>query len=70
MKLVNVCRLDSSVCNNKQRQNKDKCRCRFKELINKGIYNNGFIWNPSTCDCECDKSCHFGEYLDYENYRC
>ena len=31
------CRLDSSVCNNKQRWNKDKCRCECKELIDKGI---------------------------------
>ena len=31
------CRLDASVCNNKQRGNKDKCRCECKELIEKGI---------------------------------
>ena len=24
------CRLDASVCNNKQRWNEDKCRCEFK----------------------------------------
>ena len=29
------CRLDSSVCNNKQRWNEDKCRCECRELINK-----------------------------------
>ena len=23
--------------------------------------------NPSNCECECDKSCHVGQYLDYEN---
>ena len=27
------CRLDASVCNNKQRWNNDKCRCECKELI-------------------------------------
>ena len=27
------CRLDPSVCNNKQRWNEDKCRCECKELI-------------------------------------
>ena len=27
------CRLDVSVCNNKQRWNDDKCRCECKELI-------------------------------------
>ena len=58
------CRLDASVCNNKQRWNEDKCRCECKELIDKGICDKGFIWNPSKCECECDKSCDIGEYLD------
>ena len=60
------CRLDGSVCNNKQRWNDDKCRCECKELIDKGVCNQGYIWNPSNCECECDKSCDVGEYLDYE----
>ena len=29
--------------------------------------DKGFIWNPSNYDCECDKSCDIGEYLDYKN---
>ena len=29
----------------------DKCRCECKELIDKGICNKGFIWNPSNCEC-------------------
>ena len=64
------CRLDSSVCNNKQRCNEDKCRHECKELIDKVVCNKGFIWNPSNCECECDKSCDIGEYLDYENCKC
>ena len=60
-------RLDTSVCNNKQRWNKDKCRCEWKELIDKGICDIGFIQNASNCECECDKSCDVREYLDYEN---
>ena len=32
--------------------------------------DKGFIWNPSNCECECDKSCDIGEYLDYKNCRC
>ena len=32
-----ICRLDTIVCNNKQRWNNDKCRCEFKELINRGV---------------------------------
>ena len=64
------CRLDASVCNNKQRWNENKCRCECKELIDKRICDKGFIWNPSNCECECDKSCAVGEYLDYENCKC
>ena len=60
-------RLDASVCNNKQRWNNDKCQCECKELIDKGICNKWYIWTPSNCKCECDKSCDFGEYLDYGN---
>ena len=64
------CRLDASVCNNKQRWNDDKCRCECRELIDKGVCDKGYIWNPSNCECECDKSCDVGEYLHYENCKC
>ena len=64
------CRLDASICNNKQRWNDDKCRCECKELIEKGMCDKGFIWNPSNCACECDKSYDIGEYLDYKNCNC
>ena len=36
-------------------------------MIDKGISDNGFIWNASNSERECDKSCDIGEYLDYEN---
>ena len=64
------CRLDASVCNNKQRWNEDKCRCDCKELIDKKICDKRFNWHPSNCECEFDKSCDVGEYLDYKNWRC
>ena len=64
------CRLDASVCNNKQRWNEEKCRCECKELIDKGKCDRGFIWNPSNCGSEYDKSCDVGEYLDYKNCKC
>ena len=60
------CRLDASVCNNKQRCNKDKCRCECKVLIDKRICDVGFIWNPSNCECECDKWSDVREYFGYE----
>ena len=47
-----------------------KCKCECKELIDKGVCNKGFIWNPSNCEWECDKACNVGEYLDYENCKC
>ena len=34
------------------------------------MYDKGFIWNPSDCECECDKSCDIGEYLDCKNCKC
>ena len=32
--------------------------------------DNGFIFNPSNCECECDKPGNIGEYLDYSNCKC
>ena len=57
-------------CNNKQRWNKNKCRCECKELIDKGVCNKKFIWNPSNYERECNKSCDFSEYLDCKNCKC
>ena len=39
-------------------------------MIDKGVCDKGFIWNPSNCECECDKSCDVWEYLDYSNCKC
>ena len=64
------CRLDTSVYNNKQRSNNDKYRCEYKELIDNGRCDKGFIWNLSNCECEFDKLYDVGEYLDYENCKC
>ena len=61
------CKLGANVCNNEQRWNKDKCRYECKELVDKGMCDKGFIWNPNNYECECDKTCDVGEYLDYEN---
>ena len=38
--------------------------------MGKGMCDKGFIWNPSNCECKCDKSCDIGEYLDYKNCKC
>ena len=39
-------------------------------MIDEGVCDKGCAWNPSNCECECDKSCDVGEYLDYENCKC
>ena len=39
-------------------------------MIDKGICDKEFIWNPSNCECECDRSYDIGEYLDDENCKC
>ena len=66
-----VCRLTSAVCNSMQIWNQTKCRCECKEdLINKMVWDKGYIWNPSNCASECDTLCDIGQYLDYKNCVC
>ena len=36
----------------------------MQEMIDKGVCDKGFIWNASNCECECDKTCDIGEYLN------
>ena len=38
-----------------------------KKLGNKSVCDRGFALNPSNCECECNKSCDFSEYIDYKN---
>ena len=66
-----VCRLNSSVCNNKQIWNSDICRCDCIEDF-AGIINcaKGYTWNPSICECQCDKWCKPGQYLDQKTCVC
>ena len=65
-----ICRLNKTICNNKQRWNKDQCRCECKELIDKCVCDKGYIFNPNNCKCECDKSCNTSQYLDYLGCKC
>ena len=39
-------------------------------MLDKSKFDDGFICNPSIRECECDKSCVVGEYLDYGNCKC
>ena len=53
-----VCKLNSSICNNKQIWNGDTCKCDCNEAF-AGIINctKEYMWNPSTCECQCDNQC-------------
>ena len=42
-----ICRLNEIICNNIERRNEDKYRCQYKELIDKGVYDEEYIFNPS-----------------------
>ena len=66
-----VCKLNSSVCNNKQIWNDDTCRCDCNEDFT-GVVDcdKGYTWNPSTCECQCDMWCKPGQYLDHKNCIC
>ena len=39
-------------------------------MIDKLMCDKGFIWNPSNCECEFDRSCDVGRYLNYEKCKC
>ena len=66
-----VCKLNSSVCNNKQIWNGDTCRCDcnedFADITN---CTKEYTWNPSTCECQCDMWCKPGQYLYHKNCIC
>ena len=66
-----LCKLDSSICNNKQIWNGDTWRCDCNEDFT-GIINckKGYMWNPSTYECQCDMWCKLGQYLDHKNCVC
>ena len=35
-----------------------------------GYCKNDYMWNPSTCYCECNKACKIDEHLDFKNCSC
>ena len=63
-----VCKLNSSICNNKQIWNSDTCRCDCNEDF--AGCADGYTWNPSICECQCDMWCKPGQYLDHKNCVC
>ena len=66
-----ICRFMSSICNDRQEWNENKCRCECKkDLVSKLASDKGYMWNPSTCSYECDRYCETGQYLDYKTCVC
>ena len=49
-----------------------KWKSEYEELIDKDGCNPRSIgvWKPSNFECEYDKSCYVGEYLDCKNCKC
>ena len=45
--------------------------CECKELDDCSFCKYDYMWNPSMCDCECNKPCKIDEYLfDIKNCSC
>ena len=44
--------------------------CECKELDDWGSCKDDYIWNPSTCYCDCNMACEIAEYLDIKNFSC
>ena len=61
------CALNESLFNSKQKQNYDNCRFDCKELEDWSSYKDGYMWNSSTYDSKCNKTCKIDEYLDTKN---
>ena len=45
----------------------DECWCECKELGYGSSCEKGYMWNPSTCDSECNNACKIDEHLDTKN---
>ena len=64
------CRLNKNVCNSKQKCDPGECRCKCKKLDDWCSYENDYMGNPSTQDCERNRACKVDEYLDIKNSSC
>ena len=64
-----VCKLNSSVCNNKQIWNDDTCDTN-EDFAGVLSCDKGYTWNPSFCECQCDKWRKPGQYLDHKSCVC
>ena len=61
------CWLNEIMCNSKQIWNHDKCCYEPKELRDWSSFKDHNMWNPSTCDCKCNRAGKIDKYLDISN---
>ena len=61
------CGLNESACNSKRKWNLDECRSECKKKDDWSSCKYDYMRNPSTCDCECNKTCKIDKYLDINN---
>ena len=50
--------------------NKDGMKINADVNAKNWLCNKGLVWNPSYCECECDKSCDVRKYLYHKNCKC
>ena len=67
MNPVSVNGLNESVCNSEQEKNHAESHCECKKSNGWTSYRDDYMWNPSTCKCECNKAWKIDEYLDPKN---
>ena len=44
--------------------------CECKEVDDWSSYKDNYMWNPSICDCECNKVFKIDECLDIKSCSC
>lgn len=54
------CRFSGNVRNSTQKLNHDKYWCKCKEFVDRRSFEKGCMWNPSTSDYQCHKTCCIG----------
>ena len=48
----------------------NECRWQCNELDDCSSGKDDYVWNPTTCVCECNQAYKIDEYLDIKNCSC
>ena len=60
-------RLNEDVYSSKQKWNHDERHCECTELDDWSSCKDNCMWNPSTCDYDCNKPRKTDDYSDIQN---